>query len=196
MNYLELLRQVADKHAPPPGGLAGRTPFARVYSRLLPSSRSFASGTLGATRCYFYDGEELTKSVLVQLRLRCAKDGVDASLETVRQAAMAPAAANPAGDPWEGEVRAWLEVAIANASPGGDGPVTRITIRGVPRGFVAMRDIKLEFGAYGAPGTRRIRLTMKALGWRERRAFAWGRRMLGFVRIVDRAAGENGRREA
>jgi hypothetical protein len=50
--------------------------------------------------------------------------------------------------------------------------------------FVAMRDIKLELGAYGAGATRRGRLAMKSLGWRERRAFAWGRRLLGFSRKI------------
>ena len=53
-----------------------------------------------------------------------------------------------------------LRISVAAAHD--DGPVTRIAIRGVPHWFVAMRDIKLEFGAYGAPGTRRIRLAKGA----------------------------------
>jgi hypothetical protein len=79
-----------------------------------------------------------------------------------------------------------LEGAILSAASAGksEGPVAHITIQGIPRWFVAMRDIKLELGAYGAGATRRGRLAMKSLGWRERRAFAWGRRLLGFSRKI------------
>jgi hypothetical protein len=61
-----------------------------------------------------------------------------------------------------------------------------------------MHDIKPELGAYRHD--RHLRLAMKSLGWRERRAFAWGRRMAGFVGEIDRAgreayaAGEEGGR--
>jgi hypothetical protein len=186
MNYLAALKQAGHEHtAQPPGALAEKTPFARVYNHLLPSSRRFTSAALGPTRRYCYDGEELTKSVLVQLRLPCIESGVAASLETVRQAAIALAAANPAEDPWDAALETFLNDAIAIADVGGDCSIARITIHGAPHWFVAMRDIKLELGAYGAGATRRVRLAMKSLGWRERRAFAWGRRLLGFSRKID-----------
>jgi hypothetical protein len=191
MSYLAELRQVAHKNCStlPPGALAGKTPFARVYNHLLPLRRMFTSTAFGQSHRYLYDGEELSRGALVGLRLQCAENNILASLEVVRQAAIALAAANRAQDPWRPAIERWLNESTVVAGLGGEGPIVRITIRDAPHLFVAMRDIKLELGAFGAPGTRRVRLAMKSLGWRERRAFAWGRRMLGFSRKIEVSRG-------
>jgi hypothetical protein len=67
-------------------------------------------------------------------------------------------------------------------SPNDDGILARITLNAVPHWFVSMRDVKAELDAYGAASVRRLRAAMKALGWRERRAIAWGRRTHGFIK--------------
>jgi hypothetical protein len=184
MNYLALLRQTRERAAPTAGALAERTLFARVYNHLLPQQRKFTFAVSGASRRYFYDGAELSRSALVGLRLYCAQNGVVVSLEAVRQAAIALAAANPATDPWEDAIGAFIDDAIASADLSGNGPVARIAIRGELHCAVAFRDIKLQLGARGAGATERIRVVMKTLGWQERHAYLWGRRMRCFARIA------------
>ena len=80
------------------------------------------------------------------------------SVETVRRVALTLAYCSPAEDPCRG------------------------LLKGAPHWFVTMRDVKAELDAYGAANVRGLRAAMKALGWRERRAIAWGRRTHGFVK--------------
>lgn len=186
-SYLEqLLPPVREPLSP--GSLAGRTQFARAYNALLPQQHRFFSIGSGKSRGLLHDGREVDISVLVELAELCAEADVAPSIDTIRRVAMALAYINPAADPWEGALKGWLADA-ASLPPGSDTPVARITLNTLPHWFISMRDIKAELDAYGGENVRRVRLAMKTLGWRERRAFAWGRRMLGFVRLIDRPAG-------
>jgi hypothetical protein len=180
MNYLAQLKQ-SPSPALPPGALPPKTLFSRAYNSLLSHRRRFSS--IGTPAKPLYDGKPLDLNILVELCELCAEDGVACGIGLVRQAATALAALNPADDPW---VPA-LEALLANPALGErgrtEGPIAKITIHGVPHWFVTMRDLKSELNAYGAPACRRVRLAMRSLGWRERRALVWGRRLPGFSRI-------------
>jgi hypothetical protein len=62
------------------------------------------------SRRYLYDGRELNVNTLVELRLLLLQAGIDASIEVIRQATMALAAANPAADPWDAALEAFWKV--------------------------------------------------------------------------------------
>jgi hypothetical protein len=100
-----------------------------------------------------------------------------------------PAPAQPSAllrqtEAYRERLHSWLDDAMVATLPfpADDGVLARISIHGVPYWFVAMRDIKSELDAYGAPQLRLLRAAMKALGWQERRAIAWGRRNVGFIK--------------
>jgi hypothetical protein len=183
-NYLALLQRPAPRSPRP-----SRTLFARAYASLLPQRHLFAAlgPTTGKSRRLFYDGRDINASVLVELCELCAHDGVPVGIDIVRR--VAEALACPAVDPYEERLRAWLDDAIAATLPlaHDDGCLARINLNTMPHWFVSMRDLKAELDAYGAANVRRLRSAMKALGWRERRAIAWGRRTAGFVRPVQTA---------
>lgn len=177
MHYLALLE--ARQNRRPEGALTEASVFARVYNLLLPHRHRFTS----AGGLALYDGEPLSENALVALRLFCAEQRVAASLEAVRQAALGLCGANLGRDPWEAAVEARLGDAMARHD---EGLLAAISIRGEPHWFVALRGLKLELGAVGAPQTRRLRAAMQRLGWTPRPAHAWGRRQHGFVRRIER----------
>jgi hypothetical protein len=181
--------------------MAGSTMFALAYNALLPHRDRLT--TRPHSRRPLLDGEPLAHAKLVELsllvhsRLASVHDLRDPlSIDAISRAATAHAFASPAGDPWLNALRGWLADAIAQPLPTGashtelppgwqDGPVARLTIHTIPHWFVSTRDIKAELNAYGPEAMRRIRATMKSLGWRERKCFAWGGRMWGFVRACE-----------
>jgi hypothetical protein len=95
LSYLAQLRQPAPKPNPlPPGSLAGRTQFALAYNALLPQQRrssgpAFSCVGSGQSRRPLYDGREIDIAVLVELAGICAKADIEASIHTIRRAAMA-----------------------------------------------------------------------------------------------------------
>ena len=182
--YLGLLHRPSAPQ--PPGSLSGRTQFARAYNALLPQRHLFATlgPTTGKSRRLFYNGREIDVSVLVELTELCAGDGVPVSIDIIRR--VAEALARPTADPYEARLTAWLDDAIAATLPlaHDDGVLARITLAAIPHWFVSMRDVKAELDAFGAANVRRLRSAMKALGWRERRCFAWGRHTHGFIHIL------------
>jgi hypothetical protein len=175
------------------GTLAGRGAFVEAYNTLLSLQTNGKTKGRGAPFAYdqsldryFYDGKELNGSVLVELRLLCARKNQRCPcLDTIRDAAAALCEANTVnrtnGLPWQAAVGGMLHEAITNDDRDF---VRTITVRGVPFWFVAMRDIKLALGAKGAKGATRIRAAMKALGWRATPAIVHGRRTRGFIRSV------------
>jgi hypothetical protein len=189
MSYLAVLNERRLANARPSGSVANKSRFARVYNYLLSSQARLTYVVLGcpSTRRTLCDGAPLTKSVLAQFRLQCAQAGIPASLEDVRQAALALAVPDPKPDPWVPAIEALLAAAVAQSAGlapdvWDEGPVARISMYGEPFWFVAIRDIRLRLGARGRDATMRIRLALSDLGWRGQRCFAWGRRSHGFVR--------------
>jgi len=198
-SYLSLLTPIPP--APlPEGALAGSTPFAFVYNALLTTGRPTLASrltTLPQTRRPLLDGAPLNPSRLVEL-LTTVMTAWPAhteppSIDVVSRAAWAHAFANPAADPWLNALRGWLAEEIVTtvyaASSIQEGALTRVTFASrdrpgerIPHWFVSARAIKAELNAYGTEAMRRIRAAMHALGWRERKCFAWGGRMWGFVR--------------
>ena len=189
-NYLSLLH-TPPRDPLPPGALAGRTQFAAAYNALLPYRQRFSCLNSGSTpasgRRPLYDGREIDIAVLVELAGTCAETGVEASVETIRRAALALAYSNPADDPWRGFLKGWLADAIVATLPSSsdDGVLARICIHGVPCWFISMRDLKAELDAYGVARVRRLRAAMKSLGWRERRAIAWPDLNTWFLQWID-----------
>jgi hypothetical protein len=183
MHYIGLLKARREQLKSSEGALEPGSGFARAYNTLLVIKDKLTYDG----QFYFYDGQQLTRDALIRLRLLCAERHVHASLEVVRQAAVALAIAQQASDPWEATIGTMLGGAIVAQN---EGLVAKITIRNEPFWFVCMRDIKLSVGATGADGARRIRAVMRTLGWRQRPAVVWGRRMRGFARKIDLATGE------
>jgi hypothetical protein len=201
-SYLSLLQR------PPPaplpeGALAGTTAFALAYNALLTHRRRLTA--MPQSRRPLLDGRPLSKTLLVELLHAIMPawpdDAEPPSIDTIQRAATAHAFATPAADPYESALRGWLaheivsSVWLRQTNPAGydEGVIAHLSFAAhdrlpgkdnerVPYWFVSTRAIKAELNAFGPEAMRRIRATMKTLGWRERKCWAWGGRQWGFIR--------------
>jgi hypothetical protein len=174
----------------------GRGVFVQTCNALSATGKAFVYDELNDK--YLCDGREVTKGVIAELRLHCARESQRApSSKTVNEVVKAlcrlhrvcpipDLAALPEAQPTRYPrlpYRQELQGIINKALIQDDREFLQIIqLYGRSFIFVALRDLKYELGVNGrGEETAQIRAAMQSLCWRPRHATLHGRSMPGFI---------------